>query len=232
MSTETLELVHPARRPVTVAELYGGDRPGHAHRPWIALCMVASVDGATAIDGRSGGLGNATDRAVLLAMRAAADVVLVGAGTAARERYRPPSAPGLRIGVVTNRGSVDPDTDLFRSGAGFVVAPHSADIPAGLEVVRAGADQVDLAEAVARIATDAAHVRVISSEGGPQLNAALLDAGLVDEVAITTSPMLVGGASSRLVTAAGERVQRLTLAHLAVDAEQFVFARWVRATAA
>ena len=35
-------------------------------RPWLSLCMIASLDGAVVVDGRSGPLGNANDRAVLL----------------------------------------------------------------------------------------------------------------------------------------------------------------------
>ena len=37
-------------------------------RPWVSLCMIASLDGAIVIDGRSGPLGNATDHAVLLSL--------------------------------------------------------------------------------------------------------------------------------------------------------------------
>ncbi len=69
--------------------------------------MIASLDGAVAVDGTSGALGNANDREVLLTLRDLADVVLVGAGTASGEGYGPPRKPGLRIGVVTNSGQVD-----------------------------------------------------------------------------------------------------------------------------
>ena len=51
---------------VDVDELYGVPRaPPAGDRPWVGVCMIASLDGATVVDGRSGGLGNPTDRAVL-----------------------------------------------------------------------------------------------------------------------------------------------------------------------
>jgi riboflavin biosynthesis pyrimidine reductase len=234
MAAPALRRLHPAPAgPTTVAEAYAGHRlrPPEG-RPWVALCMIASIDGATAVDGRSGGLGNATDRAVLVALRAAADVVLVGAGTAAGEGYGAPSKPGLRIGVVTNSGRVDPAHELFTSGAGFVIAPERAPLPDGVEVLRAGTDAVDLTSALARLTEVVPGAQRVSAEGGPQLNGALLDADLVDEIALTTSPRVVGGQSGRLAVGAGEQLNRtFELAHLLLDAEQFVFARWVRASA-
>ena len=55
--------------------------------------MVATVDGATAVDGRSGGLGGPADKGVFGAIRAVADVILVGAGTVRAERYGSPRTP-------------------------------------------------------------------------------------------------------------------------------------------
>lgn len=227
-----LTRIHPAPvGPTTIDAAYRPIRPTVAGRPWVALCMVASIDGATAVAGRSGGLGNANDRAVLRAMRAAADVVLVGAGTAAGEGYGAPGRPGLRIGVVTNSGRVDPTGELFTSGAGFVVAPRTAAVPDGVDVLRAGVAAVDLGEALSRVDELVPGARMVSAEGGPQLNGALLEADLVDEVAVTTSPVMTGGSSGRITTGAAEQVRRFKLAQLLLDAEQFVFARWVRAGA-
>ncbi len=110
-----LRRLHPSPAgPTTPAEAYRGERPvapprPPGPRPWVGLCMIASLDGAVAVDGTSGALGNANDREVLLTLRDLADVVLVGAGTARGEGYGPPRTPGLRIGVVTNSGHVDLD---------------------------------------------------------------------------------------------------------------------------
>ena len=54
-------------------------------RSWVRAIFVASIDGAATVDGRSGGLGNETDRRIFALQRALADVVLVGAGTARAE---------------------------------------------------------------------------------------------------------------------------------------------------
>jgi len=199
-------------------------------RPWVSLCMIASLDGAIVIDGRSGPLGNATDHAVLLSLRDVADVVLVGAGTARGEGYGPPGRAGLRVGVVTNSGSVDLARPLFSSGAGFVIAPESAEIDDSVvEVLRAGGDHVDLPLALAHLESIVPGVRVVQAEGGPTLNAGLLEADAVDELNLTLSPRLVGGASPRVVHGAPDVDARFELAHLLADAEGFVFGRWVRA---
>lgn len=86
--------------------------------------MISSLDGAATVTGLSGGLGGDGDRAVFAAMRANADVILVGSGTVRAERYHGAHLPvGLRqrrqsrgqdevptIAVVTASGAVDPST--------------------------------------------------------------------------------------------------------------------------
>jgi riboflavin biosynthesis pyrimidine reductase len=192
--------------------------------------MIASLDGAIVIDGRSGPLGNPTDHQVLLTLRDLADVVLVGAGTARGEGYGPPSRPGLRVGVVTNSGSVDLSRRLFTSGAGFLIAPESAIVVSDtVEVLRAGEQQVDLALALARLDSVVQGVRVVQAEGGPTLNAGLLAADAVDELDLTLSPRMVGGNSVRVVHGAPDLDARFELAHLLTDDDRFLFSRWVRA---
>lgn len=193
--------------------------------------MIASVDGATAVAGLSGGLGNDGDRAAFRAIRQAADVVIVGASTAADEGYRTPGKPGLRIGVVTNSARLDWDGELFTSGTGFVVAPESARVPHGVDVLRCGRSAVDLTLALARIGEVVPNVAFVSAEGGPRLNGALIASELVDEVALTTSARLVAGDSPRLVVGAPEVGQPLELAHLLIDDDHYLYARWVRRAA-
>ena len=180
--------------------LYGGPRPVPGDRPWVGLTMIASLDGSTAVDGRSGGLGNDNDQAVFRAVRRSADVILVGARTAVSERYGAAARAGQRIGVVTGSGRVDIDTDLFSSGCGFLVIPEDGPSPPdGVDVVRAGHGAVDLVRRLRRLADVAAPVRFVQAEGGPRLNGGLLDGGCVDELDLSLSPMLAGGAGSRLV---------------------------------
>ncbi|MDS1268869.1 dihydrofolate reductase family protein [Lipingzhangella sp. LS1_29] len=64
--------------------------PEEPDRPWLRANMVASADGC-AVDSRgsSRGLSSAADRTVLALLRGLSDVILVGAGTARAEAYRP-----------------------------------------------------------------------------------------------------------------------------------------------
>ena len=211
-----------------VTDWYGVERPHLPGRPWTALNMVTSIDGSAAIDGASGGLGNATDRRVLAALRNAADIIVVGAGTARREGYRQPRKVGQRIAVVTKSGRLDASSDLFASGAGLAVTTTRASVPTGIEVLRSGVDEVDLVGALAQLAAILPAGAWAIVEGGPSLNGSLLSLDLIDEVNITTAPMLVGGAGQRMSSGATERLRQFDLVHQLIDSEQYVFSRWVR----
>ena len=182
--------------------------------------MVASLDGTTVIDSRSAGLSSDADREVLATLRSLADVILVGAGTVRAEGYGPPTKQGQRVGVVSQFGHVDTATPLFTSGAGFLILPESAG-PVDVDSVRAGRDVVDLAGALATLDAD-----FVQAEGGASLNAALLDAGLLDELNLTIAPLLAGGDGPRLTTRAAATVRRMDLAHV-LEEDGFLFTRYV-----
>jgi riboflavin biosynthesis pyrimidine reductase len=223
-----VHVIHPHPDEVGVDDLYGVPRERSAARPWVGLVMIASLDGSTVVEGRSGGLGNPTDSSVLSALRRAADVVLVGAGTATTERYGPPAQRGLRIGVVTSRASIDPDGELFTSGAGFLVMPEDGPPdPPGIDVVRAGRGHVDLPAAVSRLGSVIDEPTFVLAEGGPRLNGALLDGDCVDELDLTQSPVLVGGDGARLVAGVQPTFDRYDLVHLATE-DGYLYGRWVR----
>ena len=215
--------------PTTQADAYAAPLGRHRDRPWVGLCMVVSLDGSTVVDGASAGLSSDNDVAVLLQLRSIADVVLVGAGTAASEGYGPPKTPGQRIAVVTGRGSVDTSSELFASGAGLVITTEAATFQErGVDVIRAGSEHVDLAAAIARIPSVCPGASFIQAEGGASLNGALSDADLIDEMNITTSPAAVGGDGSRMINGARDLSQRFHLEQMLVDDESFVFSRWIR----
>jgi riboflavin biosynthesis pyrimidine reductase len=188
--------------------------------------MVASIDGSIAVDGTSGGLSNATDTQVLHTLRELADVIVVGAGTVRSEGYGQPKKPGQRVGVVTGSGDVDVSTPLFTSGAGFLICPATTPT-LGVDTLRAGADRVDLAEALKRI-HELAPGAFVQAEGGAGLNGALLDADLIDEINLTTSPQMVGGRSPRVASTEHEYQRRYQIEGLFTDDEGYVFTRWVR----
>src|SRR5436190_20702522 len=76
--------------------------------PAIALNMVASVDGATTIDGRVGRLTGPADQALLRRLREEADAVLVGAATVRAEGYSRLLRPESRERRAAARGAAEP----------------------------------------------------------------------------------------------------------------------------
>ncbi len=223
-------------------------RPAPADRPWLLVNMVASIDGATAVDGVSGGLGGPADKAVFSAIRAVADVILVAAGTARAEDYGPPrtsearraervargQTPYPRLALVTRSLDLDPASPMFTEAPEpplvLTVADVAADRLAALdglaEVVTVGERSVEPAAALAAL-HERGH-RVVLAEGGPGLNGQLVAAGLVDELNVSVAPLLVGGDSARLAHGPAGTPEPLTLAHL-WEADGLLFARYVRA---
>jgi riboflavin biosynthesis pyrimidine reductase len=215
---------------MSLDELYA-EPPRHrvGDRPWVGLCMIASLDGSTVVAGKSAGLSNPDDLAVFAALRRAADAIIVGASTVREEGYGPPKKAGQRIGVVSARGIVDPASELFRSGAGFLILPEDGPPPPGaIEVVRAGRGRVDLAAALSRLDEVMPTPTFVQAEGGPHLNGALLDADCIDELDLTVSPILVGGAGARLTAGARPTVAGFDVAHVVADDRSFLYTRWLR----
>ena len=186
---------------------------------YVRANMVASVDGAVELHGRSGPLGGPADRLVFAVLRGLADVVLVGAGTARSERYGPVrldsgtqarrrrrgQAPLPPLAVLTERGDLEPGLRLFDPAAPrpLVLAPAAAArgivgrLGERAEVIACGDRTVD-----PRFAVDALARRGLTRvlcEGGPSTLAALLGAGLLDELCLTHSPVLAGGGRAGLL---------------------------------
>ena len=214
--------------PVDAHAVYA-DLPVVEGRPAVRLNMIASVDGATAVAGRSGGLGGVADKHLFAVLRSLADVVLVAAGTVRAERYGPGTLP---IAVVSRRCHLDWQSRFFTEATfrPLVItveeAPqenrdHAAEVA---DVVLAGRGDVDLAVAVDALAARGA--RSVLAEGGPTLNGHLARAGLVDELCLTLSPTLAGGDAKRIVAAAdldppsGMQLQSLC------EEEGFLFLRY------
>ena len=215
--------------PITIAEAYAEPLGHRADRPWVGMCMVASIDGSTVVDGLSAGLSSDNDSSVLLQLRSIADVIIVGAGTARGEGYGKPQKDGQRIGVVTRSGSIDTTNELFRSGAGFIITTEQTEIEDGhVDVLRSGVDEVDLRAALQRLPDFCPGATFVQAEGGATLNAALGDADVLDELNVTMSPATVGGGGPRLFHGGGDHSNRYDIAQLVVDDESFLFSRWRR----
>lgn len=193
-----------------------GDRSG------VSLGMVSSVDGGATVGGRTAELGGEADEAAFGALRAAADAILVGAGTVRAEDYGPAAGPtqrrrrraekGLtpspRLVVVSNRLGLDADARVFSDPQRppLLVTNRQAvsarpDVAARGEVLLCGEAEVDLARAL-RVLAARGLARVLC-EGGPGLNASLFALDLIDEVFLTVAPALVGGEAPRIIAPLG-----------------------------
>jgi riboflavin-specific deaminase-like protein len=242
-------LLPPPTEDVDAVSSYRHDeRVAPPERPWVLLNMVASIDGAIALDGRSGGLSNADDKAIFQALRALADVVLVGAGTVRAENYGPVRLaddevarrqaegrpPQPLLAVVSGRLALDPGARLFSDPTArplLLTGSHTgpgqrrafAEIA---EIAQVGHTRVDPRLALRELHERGA--RVVVCEGGPTLNGELLAAGLVDEVCLTVAPLLVGGASPR-VTAGPSRPEPAGMAlNRVLESGGWLFLRYVR----
>ena len=194
-------------------------------RAFVRLNMIASADGASAVAGLSGGLGNRSDHAVFGALRDHADGVLVGIGTVTVEQYGPPAQAGLQIYVVTTRPETAADEPLFASGRATLVVPEDAGpAPAGVPDLRVGKlGTVDLGALVTALAG-----KVIVAEGGPTLAGSLRARGLIDQFFLTVAPRVVAGDSGRVVHGPDATPAAWLLEHGFVDDEGFLFLRYAR----
>ncbi len=201
---------------------------GEPGRPAVSLGMVASIDGAATVDGRTAELGDAADRVAFRSLRAACDAILVGAGTVRDERYGPPRGSEQRRADRTRRGltpvprlvivsatlALDPDQRTFSDPRvrPLIVTHAEASreredaLAPVADVVRFGDESVDLVGAVEHLG-DLGLTRLLC-EGGPTLNGALLGADLVDEVFLTVAAVLVGGTAPRIITGPGSQTVR------------------------
>lgn len=219
-------------------------------RPWLFTNMIASADGGTAIDGLSGGLGGPGDKAMFRALRAAADVILVGAATVREETYRAPRLPdeierrrrkagrwaAPRLAIVTRSLDLDLDLPLFddETSRPFVVtvgdAPSDrrAVLAERADLLDAGASSVDLGRTLELLGERGA--TTVLAEGGPSLNGQLIHADLIDEWNLSLSPRLLAGDSRRAAIGPvlGGPPPAMRLARVWTD-EDFLFCRWVRA---
>ena len=243
-----MRLLLPQSRPLAwsdLLDLYGtdggtdGEADGEAR---LRAGFVLSVDGGAAVAGGSRGLQSPADQAVFAALRAVSDAVVVGAGTARLEGYRAVRvrpegrqwrsthgrAASPTLVLVSRSLELDPSDACF-TGPAVVVTCAAADpgrraaLEQVTDVVVAGQDDVDLPAAV-RTLHDRG-LRRLLCEGGPTLLSALLDAGLVDELCLTTSPVLLGTAPSLLVRALPAPLD-LRLVHLVDGGDGSLLTRW------
>jgi len=190
----------------------------------LVVNFVSTVDGIVALtalprSNRLIGDQSEPDRFVMGLLRACADAVLVGSGTLAASpggRWTPeqayPDAAGdyaeLRstlglaaapeIVILSSSGALDPAHPLFEQGALVLTTEIGRTLlgdrlPAASAVVSLGAGTtVDPTAAVG--ALRARGHRLLLHEGGPHVIGSFFEAGVVDELFLTVSPLLAGRA--------------------------------------
>ncbi|WIM68969.1 pyrimidine reductase family protein [Corynebacterium breve] len=197
---------------IAPAELMGPVLPSGVAE--LRAIAVATLSGAVSVDGRSHTLGNATDFALLNALRDWSDVVLVGANTARAENYfgvrstpEQRRARALRgqaeippIATIARSLEFDTSAQLFWNTAvpPVILAPHASLTDDRLayrraQLTDAGAELVDTgsgsaAEIVAAL-RDRGFAR-ITCEGGPEIYSLMFHAGVVDKLHLTLAPLV------------------------------------------
>jgi riboflavin biosynthesis pyrimidine reductase len=206
--------------PSELAEAYGG--PLGFSEPRLYANFVTSLDGVVALPGQRHSSRlisehSTADRFVMGLLRACADAVLIGADTMrdspgtlwtadhayppaavlfdelrhARKRPRQPA-----VAVLSGHGTVDPRHPAFEEGALVLTSERGAArlrgrLPHAATILTVGAEAPVDPAAVVEALRQQGH-ELILSEGGPTTFGALVAAQLVDELFLTTSPVLAG----------------------------------------
>jgi riboflavin biosynthesis pyrimidine reductase len=195
-----------------------------ADEKWVVVNFVSSADGAVTLNGRAAGLSSEPDHQVLQLGSDLADVLLVGATTAMVEGFRGVQpgaetkhrrrchelAPIPPVAVVTTGRTLPAKAPVITEAeTPAIVLTCEAAPPderrtwaaAGADVAVVGDAAVEPARAVDALL--ARGLRRIDCEGGPHLFGSLLAAGVVDELRLTVSPLLLSGSASRIAAGLG-----------------------------
>jgi riboflavin biosynthesis pyrimidine reductase len=226
--------------PIDLDDADARDRLADLYRPpredWLRLNLIGSVSGsATGSDGTSETLTNAADRALLGVIRTLSQVVLIGAASVRAEGYFVPRRAALA--VVTRTGDLTGHriTSTGQRGPLIVLCPVKSVSTAKATVEDPNARVIAVPDSDGTLAASdivgalrSAGYRSIVAEGGPNLASQLLAGEVVDEVCLTTSPVL-NGASIPLFGSTEFAARPLELTQLLVDNASGIYARW-RAT--
>lgn len=218
-----------------------------ASQSWVRANMVSSLDGAaTGENGRSSSINTGADRDVYGLLRALADVILVGAGTARVEGYRRATtrAPWLDLrdgrpahpttAVVSRSGNVPPLVSQARDSSGevlLITCRHAGEEAIDLarkqlgedQVVVEGQENVDLSAALDALSRRG--MQRILCEGGPHLLRDLTASGRLDELCMTLAPRIVAGDHPRIT--AGDPVAADLVPVMLIESEGSLLGRWV-----
>jgi 2,5-diamino-6-(ribosylamino)-4(3H)-pyrimidinone 5'-phosphate reductase len=208
-------------------------------RPYVITNMVGSIDGKAVIEGNEQGLGSGDDKDRMQELRAHADAVMNGAGTlrasGASSRIRDEALVEWRrkrgkaeqpLGViVTRRAEFELRGPYFKADSGLRALVFGSEIseqrkreleaPGTAKVVPISTRPDSILE-VLRHLREREGVALLCCEGGPTLNAQLVEHDALDEFFLTLGPELVGGRDTLTVLegdwqASKDRVRHLEL---------------------
>ncbi len=196
--------------------------PAAADEPYVRFNFIAAADGAATTGGLSAGLGNDGDKRIFAVLRRLADVVLVGAGTVRAEGYAGDlvdedarswrkaqgAAAHPAIAVISGSLDLDPASGFFTDAPVRPLVLTSSSAPAGrraalaavADVVDCGTDRVDAPAILAELGRRG--LPKILCEGGPAVLGDFTSSDAVDELCLSISPLLAGGAGPRIAVGA------------------------------
>jgi riboflavin biosynthesis pyrimidine reductase len=208
----------PLSVPVALSDSYGG--PLRIAKKSVFANFVASLDGVVALPGdtESGQIisgRNSADRFVMGLLRAAADAILLGAGTfrksgrhlwlpsriypageAAFAAMRAQLGLGMRpqFVLVSASGSIDVSEPAV-DGAWICTTPKGearlrTRLPASARLIVQDSEEISFVELLSTL--EAAGFARILTEGGPSLFSQLVRHDLLDQLFLTSSPTLFG----------------------------------------
>lgn len=180
---------------------------GSPTKPFVYINMVCTFDGKIITGNRNEpvmDLGSSVDHATLRHLESLADAVLIGAGSLRATPGLWYDSQLLRL-VVTESGDLNFDTRFFTDAPerAIVISPRRPDgLPEGVRWLQ-NTDWVPLMQTLAL----EFGIRRLLCEGGSELNASVLRAGVVDEFFLTLAPKLKLGKDVPTV-AGGEAFDR------------------------
>ena len=199
-------------------------------RAWVRSNMAISLDGHFVDDeGSSRGLSSSLDVTILLILRALSDVVVVGGATARQEGYAPklprsdiahlcPTPP--RLCVVSREMNFSVNDAMFQQDVSMpLIVTSKSDEDEWNDRADALSDvaEIVLLEEVTGssllAALKARGLQSIVSEGGPYLQNLLRASNVLDELAVTIAPVIIGTAAG--MSAFGEVHDQLELQSIA-----------------
>jgi riboflavin biosynthesis pyrimidine reductase len=238
---------------VTLSRMYAYPR-WEGDRSWVRANFVSTLDGAAAgADGKTGSINTGADHEVFTLLRALADVILVGAGTARIEGYRRPVVPDkwVRLGLrqdrsdqpvlaVVSRSAVLPatlceaqgqagDVLLMTCEAAGTVAIREAEKILGEDHVVVQGDRTVNLGAVLDDLVRRGLFRILC-EGGPHLLHDVVNSGRLDELCLTITPEVVAGPQARILV--GPSITEQLVPRLLVESQGTLMGRWIRPDAA